>query len=198
MSAVLAVLTGTSALWLATRATGVGAFVLLTASFGLGLVATRRGLARRRWPRFASQQLHRNVTLLALAMLVVHVVTTLLDSYVHVGWWAWIIPGVSGYLPLAVALGTVAFDLIIVLVATSLLRARMSGRSWRLIHGAAYVAWPLAFLHFLLAGTDAASGGWGTYLAGACLMVLGLAAGARWLVPDTWERPLRSVTGRPR
>lgn len=198
MSAVLAVLAGSSALWLATRATGIGAFVLLTGSFGLGLASTRRGLATRRWPRFANQQLHRNVTLLALVLLVVHVVTTMLDSYVHVGWWAWIIPGVSGYLPLAVGLGTLAFDLLLVLVVTSLLRRRMSGRTWRLLHRAAYVAWPLAFLHFLLAGTDALAGGWGAYLAGGSLAVLGLAAGARWLLPDTRERPLRSVAGESR
>lgn len=198
MSAVLAALMVASPLWLATRAAGVISFVLLTASFGLGLAATRRGLASRWWPRFATQQLHRNITLLALVFLVVHVVTTMLDSYVHVGWLAWLVPGVSGYLPLAVGLGAAAFDLIAVLVVTSLLRRRMTGRTWRLIHGAAYLAWPLAFLHFLLAGTDAASGGWGAYLAGGSLMVLGVAAGARWLVPDRRERPLRSVAGDSR
>jgi sulfoxide reductase heme-binding subunit YedZ len=198
MSAVFAALMVASPLWLVTRATGVVAFLLLTTAFGLGLVVSRRDVASRWWPRFASQQLHRNITLLALLMLIVHVVTTLLDSYVHVGWWAWIIPGVSGYLPWAVALGTAGFDLIVVLVVTSLMRNRMSGRHWRVIHGAAYVAWPLAFLHFLLTGTDAAYGGWGTFLAGACLMVLGLAAGLRWLIPDPRERPVRSLTGPSR
>ena len=198
MSALVAALLAMSPLWLATRATGVVAFLLLTASFALGLAATRRAMASRWWPRFATQQLHRNVTLLALVLLVVHVVTTMLDSYVHVGWWAWVVPGVSGYLPLAVGLGTLAFDLFLVLVVTSLLRNRMTGRSWRIVHRAAYLAWPLAFLHFVLAGTDAASGGWGLALAGACLVVLGLAAGARWLVSDVRERPLRSLRGRPR
>lgn len=198
MSAVLAALTVASPLWLTTRATGIAAFLLLTVAFALGLAATRRALASRWWPRFATQQLHRNVTLLALALLVVHVVTTLADSYVHVGWWSWIVPGVSGYRPWAVGLGTAAFDLVLVLVVTSLLRDRMSARGWRILHGAAYAAWPLAFLHFLLAGTDAASGGWAAHLAGGAMVVLGLAAGLRWLVSDRRERPPHSVTGRVR
>ncbi|HEY6935451.1 MAG TPA: ferric reductase [Marmoricola sp.] len=195
MSALLLSVLAVGPLWLVTRATGVAAFLLLTAAFGLGLAATRRTLASRWWPRFATQRMHRNVTLLALVLLLVHVVSTLADSYVRVGWWAWIVPGVSGYLPLAVGLGTAAFDLIVVLVVTSLLRDRMSARGWRVLHGTAYAAWPLAFLHFLLAGTDAASGGWGGYLAGTCLLVLGLAAGARWLVPDVQGRPPHSVRG---
>jgi methionine sulfoxide reductase heme-binding subunit len=185
-------------LWYTTRSTGIIAFVLLTATFAMGLAATKRALAWHRWPRFATQQLHRNISLLAVLFLVVHIVTTLADSYVSVGWWAWIIPGVSGYRPFWVTLGTLAFDLIVVIAATSLIRDRMSARLWRTIHLTAYAAWPLAFFHFLMTGTDAAHGRWGLYLDVACLFALGLAAGARWLTSDEPIGPLRSIRGTMR
>lgn len=189
---------GSNPLWYLTRGSGVVAFLLLTGSFALGLAATKRGLASRGWPRFATQLLHRNVSLLALAFLVVHIITTLADTFVTVGWWAWIVPGASGYRTAWVALGTLSFDLIVVLIVTSLLRDRMSARTWRAVHWAAYAAWPLAFLHFLETGTDAGHGGWGLYLAVGCLLVLAVAAGARWFTNDAPSGPLRSVTGRTR
>ena len=180
-------------LWYTTRSTGVVAFVLLTLSFAFGLAATKRALASRFWPRFASQQLHRNISLLAVGFLVVHIFTTLADSYVHVGWWSWIVPFVAGYRPFWVGLGTIAFDLVVLLIATSLLRDRMSARFWRALHWTAYAAWPLAFFHFLKTGTDASHGRWGVFLAVGCLLSLGAAASARWLTSDEPRGPLRSV-----
>jgi sulfoxide reductase heme-binding subunit YedZ len=162
-------------------------------SFGFGLAATKRGLASRHWPRFATQALHRNISLLAVAFMLVHIVTTLADSFVHVGWWAWIVPGASGYRTMWTAFGTLAFDLVVVLVLTSLLRDRMPARLWRAIHRAAYAAWPFAFLHFLGTGTDAAHGRWGIYLDAAALIFLGVAVGMRWLTSDEPSGPLRSV-----
>lgn len=198
MSAAVTTALGSNPLWYVTRASAVVAFLLLTVTFALGLAATKRGLATPAWPRFATQQLHRNVSLLALAFLVVHIVTTLADSYVYVGWWAWIVPGVSGYRTVWVALGTLSFDLIAVLVVTSLLRDRMSAATWRTVHWAAYAAWPLAFVHFLGTGTDAAGGRWGLYLDIACFLVLAVAGCARWSTSDAPNGPLRSLAGRVR
>jgi sulfoxide reductase heme-binding subunit YedZ len=180
-------------LWYATRSTGIVAFVLLTLSFAFGLAATKRALASPRWPRFATQALHRNLSLLAVAFMLVHIFTTLADSYVRVGWWAWIVPGASGYRPVWTAFGTLAFDLTVILVLTSLLRERMSGGVWRAIHWASYAVWPFAFLHFLGTGTDAAHGRWGIYLDAAALIFLGVAAGLRWVTSDKPSGPLRSV-----
>jgi predicted ferric reductase len=185
-------------LWYTTRSTGVIAFVLLTATFALGLAATKRALASRHWPRFATQQLHRNISLLAVLFLGVHIVTSLADSYVKIGWWSLVIPGISGYRPFWVTLGTLAFDLTVVIAATSLIRDRMSARLWRAIHLTAYAVWPLAFFHFLGTGTDAAHGRWGLYLDLVCLLALGLAASARWLTSDEPIGPLRSVRGSAR
>lgn len=185
---------GSNPWWYLTRATGVVSFLLLTMAFVLGLASTRRALASPAWPRFATQHLHRNVSLLGVGLLVAHVVTTLVDSYVSISWWAWVVPGASAYRTPWVALGTLAFDLLLVVVATSLVRDRMSNRAWRAVHWAAYALWPLTFLHFLTTGTDAFHGRWGLWLALVSLVVVAAAAGARWWTRDTPAGPVRSMT----
>jgi methionine sulfoxide reductase heme-binding subunit len=180
-------------LWYLTRSTAVVAFVLMTASFALGIAATKRNLATRWWPRFATQQLHRNFAMIAIIALLVHIVTTLTDSYVHVGWAAFVIPGLSGYRTLWVALGTLAFDIFLLVIVSSLLRDRLPARVWRTIHWAVYAAWPLSFLHFLKTGTDAAHGRWGLWLAFLCLVVVTAASVARFATRREALGPLRSV-----
>ncbi len=98
--------------------------------------------------------LHRNVALLAVVFLAVHVATAALDSYVAVGWLAAVVPFTSGWDRLWVGLGTASVDLMIALVATSLLRARLTYRAWKAVHWLAYAAWPLAMVHGWAAGTD--------------------------------------------
>jgi hypothetical protein len=77
------VVTSSTPLWYATRATGLVALVLLTGSMMLGLLSSVR-FQRPTWPRFVTLGLHRNVTLLALGFTVVHVLTTVLDSFVAI------------------------------------------------------------------------------------------------------------------
>jgi sulfoxide reductase heme-binding subunit YedZ len=182
-------------LWYLTRSTAIIAFVLMTVSFALGIAATQRELATPGWPRFATQQLHRNVALLGLVALIVHIVTTVSDSYVNVGWPALVVPGLSGYRTLWVALGTLAFDVFLVVVVTSLLRDRMPLRLWRLVHWAVYLAWPLGLLHFLKTGTDAAHQRWGLWLAFVCLAVVLAAVSARLRTRHQQVQPVRSVSG---
>lgn len=172
-------------LWYVTRATAIVGFVLMTLSFALGLASTQRVRDSRYWPRFATQHLHRNVALLAVGFVLAHIVTTLADTYVHVGWWSWIVPFVSGYHPLTVALGTLAFDATVLVIVTSLVRDRLPYGAWRAIHWTAYALWPLAFFHFWLTGTDAAHGRWGLYLDLGCLGVLSVATAARWLTRES-------------
>lgn len=186
-----------SPLWFITRSTGITAFVLLTVATVLGIAATQRALASPAWPRFATQQLHRNVSLLAMLVLVVHIVTTLLDSYVNVGWLSFVVPFWSSYRTLGVALGTTAFDLLLLVVVTSLLRLRMSARLWRTVHLSSYAAWPMALLHFLNTGTDAAHDRWGIWLGIACAATVVAAAGLR-LATSNLPGPLASVTRSPR
>ena len=185
-------------LWYTTRSTGIVAFVLLTVSMFLGIAATQRTLASRFWPRFATQDLHRNVALLALGFMATHIVTTLLDSFVYVGWWSAFIPGTSPYRRFWVALGTLAIDAILVVGGTSLVRHRLPLRLWRAVHLSVYAVWPLVFVHFLKTGTDAAHGRFGLWLDIAALLSLLVAVVLRVSAANRPAGPLRSVAGRPR
>jgi methionine sulfoxide reductase heme-binding subunit len=105
---------GPSPLWYATRATGVIALLLLTATVILGLAGTGR----------------------------------------PVGWIAAIVPFSSPYRTLWRGLGTVASDLMLAVVITSLLRVHLGYRSWRAVHWLSYASWPVALWHGLGTGTD--------------------------------------------
>ena len=183
---------GQAPLWYLSRSTGIVSFVLVTVSLGLGIASTQRALASPRWPRFATQGLHRNVSLLALGFLGVHIGTTIADGYVDISWWAAVVPGVSHYRGTWVALGTLAFDTILAVIVTSLFRLRMNATYWRWLHYTVYAAWPLAWLHFLETGTDAAHGRFGVWVAIGSAVVVGGAVGARTGLRDD-PAPVRSV-----
>jgi methionine sulfoxide reductase heme-binding subunit len=152
MSAAAAV-AGSQGLWFVSRASGLALLVSVSTVLVLG-VAARLGSAPRRWPRFAVAELHRTLALFSVAFLVLHVVTAILDPFVTIGWAATLIPFVSPYRTLAIALGTLAVDLGGAVVLTSLARRRLGYRAWRAVHWLAYLAWPVAFVHSLTAGTD--------------------------------------------
>ncbi|HXN62561.1 MAG TPA: hypothetical protein VN886_19105, partial [Acidimicrobiales bacterium] len=89
-------MSSSTALWYATRATGLMALVLSTATMVLGLTTTTRARARN-WPGFAQQEMHRRISILAVVFLALHVLTSVLDTYVHIGWAAIVIPFTSEY-----------------------------------------------------------------------------------------------------
>jgi methionine sulfoxide reductase heme-binding subunit len=176
-------------LWYTTRSTAVIAFVLLTFSMMLGLASTQRALASPSWPRFATQALHRNMSLLALGFVVAHIITTVADSFVKVGWWASIVPGISHYKTAWVTLGTIAFDTMLVVITTSLLRNRLPLHFWRGIHFAVYALWPLVFVHFLKTGSDASHWQWGLWLDVVAAVLIALVVVARWRTRGQAARP---------
>ena len=149
----LAVPHGTTALWYLTRATGLVALIVLSATLVLGIVSTV-GWTTERWPRFLSQSVHRNLSLFCLALIVVHVVTTVADGYVPIGLADAVIPFRSPYRPIWVGLGALAFDLLLAVAITSGLRRRIGVRVWRGVHLAAYACWPVAVFHGLGSGSD--------------------------------------------
>jgi sulfoxide reductase heme-binding subunit YedZ len=116
--------------------------------------ATRMGSAPRNWQRFTIAALHRNLSLFAVMLLVLHVATAVADPYVNIGWAATIVPAMSSYRTAAIALGALALDIGAAVMFTSLLRRRIGYRAWRCIHWAAYLAWPVAFVHSLQAAND--------------------------------------------
>jgi sulfoxide reductase heme-binding subunit YedZ len=80
--------------------------------------------------------------------------TTVVDQFVSIPLTAAFIPFASSYKAVWLSLGAVALDLLIALVVTSLIRNRLGLRTWRWVHWAAYICWPVALAHGLGAGTD--------------------------------------------
>ncbi len=164
-------------IWYATRATGLTALVLLTVTMVLGIVTTTRARARN-WPGFAQQEIHRRISMIAVVFVALHVLTSVLDTYVHIGWAAMVIPFVSHYKAFWIGLGTVAVDLMIAVFATSLMRARLRAATWRAVHWLAYLSWPVALVHAFGMGTDAGTG-W--------VVVLGLSSVAAVAAALCWR-----------
>jgi methionine sulfoxide reductase heme-binding subunit len=148
-----AAIAGSKALWFVSRGSGLALLAAFSTVLVLG-VATRLGLAPRRWARFVSAEMHRTLALFSVAFLVLHVVTAILDPYVTIGWASTLLPFASGYRTLAIGLGTMAVDLGGAVLLTSLARRRLGYRAWRAVHWLAYLAWPVAFVHSLTAGSD--------------------------------------------
>jgi methionine sulfoxide reductase heme-binding subunit len=161
---------GPSINWYLTRSTGAVALLLLSAALALGVVDVRRW-STPRWPRFVVDSLHRNVSLLALVFLLAHILTSVLDSFASIGLIDAFVPFVGSYRPFWLGLGAVAFDLIIAVIVTSLLRTRMGYGSWRAIHWLTYASWPIALLHGLGTGSDVNSA-WLQILSIVCAAVV--------------------------
>ena len=180
------------AMWYLTRGSGVVTLLLLTASLCLGIAGKTRFLAS--WlPRFGIADLHRNLTLLAVAFLGLHVATTLADSYTPIGIKDAFIPFAASYRPFWLGLGALACDLLLALVITSLLRARLGLRMWRRLHWLAYACWPVALFHALGTGSDPRAG-WLQALAAVSVATV-LAALALRLATAGGDRGLRAVFG---
>jgi predicted ferric reductase len=182
MTAVAATL-GPSWYWYFARATGLVSLVLLTVVLVLGILGPLR-VSSTRWPRFAIDTVHRDLSLLAVAVIVIHVLVSVLDGFAPIGLIDAVVPFVSAYRPLWLGLGAVAFDLILALVLTSVVRRRLGYRSWRLVHWLAYASWPIAVLHGLGTGSDSTRG-WALALTFGCVSVVALATIARLVRADS-------------
>ena len=177
---MIAAATNTKALWYVTRGSGVVTLLLLTAAVALGIVTSVRWSSPK-WPRFVIEWLHRNVSLVVLVFLAIHVGSAVIDGFVPLRWIDAVIPFGAGYKPLWVGLGAIAFDLLAAIVITSLLRVRVGYRAWRFVHWAAYACWPIAVAHSLGTGSDRAHG-WLFLVEGLALVVVLIAVSWRLIV----------------
>ncbi len=173
---------GPSAFWYTTRGAGITALLLLSASVVLGILDVSRWSSPR-WPRFVLDGAHRTISLLALAVVVVHLLTTLLDGYTQIGLRDAFVPFLSSYRPIWLGLGALAFDLLLAVALTSIFRQRLGHRTWRAVHWASYACWPVALIHGLGSGTDSASI-WMLALSAGCLVAVLVALG--WRITDAW------------
>jgi DMSO/TMAO reductase YedYZ heme-binding membrane subunit len=147
------VTTGPSVDWYLTRASGTVALILLSVSMVIGIAAIAR-LRGPGVPRFIVDGIHRTASLLAVAFLAVHIVTAVLDSFAPISLLDAVIPFAGSYRPLWLGLGAVAFDLMLAVAITSLVRDRMGHATWRGVHWLAYAAWPVAVVHGFGTGSD--------------------------------------------
>ena len=161
-------------LWYIDRGSGLVALMLLTTTVVLGIVSVAR-VHSPRWPRFGLSLLHRNLALLALAFGVVHVVTSLVDSFVPITFADALVPFESQYKPFWLGIGTIAADLMLAVLITTAVRRRIGTSTWRSIHLLSYGCWGAAVLHTLGTGSDARSAVWGVMIVAACI---GAVAGA--------------------
>ncbi|MGA2295344.1 MAG: ferric reductase-like transmembrane domain-containing protein [Acidimicrobiales bacterium] len=170
-------------LWYTTRATGLVALVLFTLVVTLGtLVANRIGGTVV--GRFELNELHRSVSLVAMVFLVLHILTTVADSYVSTGIISAVVPFTSSYKDVAVTVGAVGFDLILAVWVSSLLKVRIKNQSWRFIHWFSWLAFTAAIVHSFLIGTDTRRGA-GLILVGLCALSVIVAALWRYVARPT-------------
>ena len=165
------------ALWLLGRGTGVAALLLLTLSMGLGVLTAGRHVSKE-VPQFALTEIHRRASLAATVLLGVHLVSLWADPVAQLRAVDVLVPFLGARNPVWWGLGTLALDLVAVLVVSSLLRSRMPYGVWRRLHWLSYATWPLAFLHALGSGSDAGTW-WLRGVALGCFVTVAVAAGYR-------------------
>ena len=163
--------------WYATRGLGATTLIVLTATVVLGVLSATRWSGEAT-PGFVAVDLHRNLSLLAIGLLLAHMVTTVLDPFAHISVRDLLIPVGAAYRPVWLGLGVVAFWILVALIATSLLRDRIGMRTWRVIHWAAYASWPIALIHGLGTGSDSRAA-WMVSVDASCVAAVVLAVADR-------------------
>lgn len=161
-------------LWYLNRGTGIVLVVVFTLTVVLGVLATGRSVSRW-WPRFVTQGLHRGLAAVSVLLLLAHAVVAVVDEFVDIRWWQAVVPFGATYEPLWLGLGTLALDLTVVVVATSLARSRLPHRLWFVLHLTTYAAWVAGVVHGLGIGTDADLG-WSVAITAACVAAVVVAA----------------------
>ena len=166
-----------TALWYASRATGVVALLLLTGVMVLGMLVNRQGRLPG-LPSFAVTGLHRNLSLLSVVFVVIHVLTAVADGYVNIPITSAVVPFTSPYERFWLGVGAVSLDLMVAVIVTSLLRRHLSRRAWRVVHLLSYLSWPVAWAHSFFASGDLQHG---------VLFVLALLCAIAVIAALTWR-----------
>ena len=164
-------------LWWVDRAAGMVSLLMLTLVLVLGVLSVGRTRQVSSW-RAGTQAVHRELPLAAVLLLLVHIGTAVADSFVPLRLVDVFVPFRAQWRPVWVGLGALAVDLLLVVLVTSVLRTRLTPRTWRATHVLAYLLWPLAVGHALGAGTDTGSVT-GRWVGLACLGAVILAVSRR-------------------
>lgn len=172
-------------LWFLARAAGLMALLGATSAVCLGVAASASAPGsrlRRRQSRILLQRAHRSAAVITLALLGLHAVLLVLDSYVDISVSGALVPFTAGYRGIAVGLGTLAVYCFAVVALSGAVRGRLAAseaaRGWRPVHTLAYVAWPLSMAHGLWSGTDTATW-WAASLYGGSALAVAVAVWMR-------------------
>ncbi len=138
--------------WYTSRAAGILAWIMLSASVIVGMTLSTRDsrILPTGWPI----DLHRFLSSVSLLFLSIHMLALIPDNFVDFGVPELLVPLASTWQPWAVAWGIVAFWLVVTVEVTSLLRKRIPTRLWRAIHVSSFLVWLAATVHLFMAGTD--------------------------------------------
>ncbi len=180
--------------WLGIRASGITAWGLLTAVVLWGLLLKTQLLGRYAHP-MKLLDLHRWLGAIAMLFLAVHMVLLMVDSFMKFSVFQVLIPGLAPHQPFAYGLGAIAFWLMLPVTFLGRLRAKMGqvGNAWfKRAHIVAYFAWPVATMHYVLAGTDALAQ-WSLALLFTATALVVMALLARGFVPA--PGPHREIRG---
>ena len=142
--------------WIVARATGVAAYIALCLSILSG-IALRTSVLDFLATNRALRSLHDFMTWVWIPLGLTHAGSLLLDRTADIAPLDLVVPFQVSYAPLAIGLGTLSLDIVVVITVTSWLRRRLDDRLWRWIHRSSYVAFVTLFLHALLSGTDFSS-----------------------------------------
>ncbi len=139
--------------WFIARITGLTAFAVLSLSVLSG-EALRTSVLDFLAKNRAVRKLHDFTTPLWLPLVFAHVIALLLDKTARIQPINVVVPFLTDYGELPIGLGTVAFDIIMVVTITSWLRSKMNNTLWTWIHRTSYIGFVALFFHAALSGTD--------------------------------------------
>lgn len=142
--------------WLGSRALGIVALLLASASVGLGLALSTR-LGRLPGSAARLKVVHEAVALVSLAAIAGHGLLLLADPFLHPTLTQITVPFLIGRDPLWTGLGIVAGWLALLFTASFYLRRFIGVRTWRRMHRWTILVFFLGLAHMLGTGTDAGS-----------------------------------------
>lgn len=140
--------------WLASRASGLVALVLVTVSVFLGLAMAGK-LMRRPGLGKKLMALHEQTALAGLIAISVHGIALLGDPWLNPGVAGVTVPFALGFKTFFTGLGVIAAYLAALLGLSYYFRRRIGTKLWRKAHRATVLVYVLGLVHALGAGSDA-------------------------------------------
>ncbi len=162
--------------WALARVAGLSSYAALAIALVTG-IALRTAVLDWMGSNRTLRALHEYTTVLWIPLAGIHLLSLLLDTTARIGLLDLVIPFHSSYGTLAIGLGALSLDLLLVVTVTALFKRKMNKDAWLWLHRLAYVAFALIFFHAVFSGTDFSDPIVSaiTWAAGASLLMLSLA-----------------------